>query len=572
MASKKKRVSIKKKADSSIKTRLPQPKSTYPLSPERKEPPTKKQAPFHAVGVMQYDDEKMTDYSTGMYSDFTEEQIRTHVPNYNVVPYSHGADPKPLSANQIKSYKARSKKKVFFPKFFMNPYQDLDYIVLQDIYANSMGGRIIDRKEELKFGQGITPVLKLRNPNEAGDEDAQKELLEKGQYIIDKLIMIDQALGDPDDALDPFLDTDVNTKFQALSKNASVYGRSMIIKEFTKKLVLPDGTSYPGIPNILKVVATRDMGWVEIDQESWKLKSVQIRFTGEQVVPQQMIYMEHGSNNPVYNALHYGFSEMQSMIGASRSLRQMIEVDFPTISKHVWAGMGFLFIEPEGTTPAEKQAELNNINAVAKVGRLNNLMISPDKTRLDQMEFSPKIKELVELADFLIRHNIAQTGMPQALFAQEQDSNRSTLVQKVRFFMDGVIKNQQKDDGQQIGKQWYMPNFKAVYKTDSEEFKLYKVEAEFKPLKLEAFDDSVEAVAKLNEQVPLTTKAIGELLGIDNFETMVDPDMDRPDPNKQGFGFMDSEGKDIKMKRKGSSSGQSKQDPTSKANSTNRPK
>jgi len=116
----------------------------------------------------------------------------------------------------------------------MNPYKDLDYMVLQDIYANSIGGRIIDRKEELKFGNGIRPVLKLRNPKLHGDDEAQQKLLEDNQEIIDKLLMIDDALGDQDDALDPFLDTDVTTKFQALSKNAAVFGRCMIVKQFTK--------------------------------------------------------------------------------------------------------------------------------------------------------------------------------------------------------------------------------------------------------------------------------------------------------------------------------------------------
>jgi len=49
-------------------------------------------------------------------------------------------------------------------------------MVLQDIYANSIGGRIIDRKEELKFGNGIRPVLKLRNPKLHGDDEAQQKL------------------------------------------------------------------------------------------------------------------------------------------------------------------------------------------------------------------------------------------------------------------------------------------------------------------------------------------------------------------------------------------------------------
>jgi len=275
---KKKKVSKKKKQNSFTKTNLPQPK-LYPLS--SKKPAQKKKQIYHAAGVMSSESDTTTPYHEGVYQKFPKEIIQSHILQYNVVPYPRGTNPRPLSAAQITSFRNKSKSKTFFPKFFMNPYQDLDYMVLQDIYANSMGGRIIDRKEELKFGQGIRPVLKLRRPDEHGDEEQQQKLLEDNQHIIEKLTMVDDALGDPDDALDPYLDTDVNTKFQALSKNASVFGRSMIIKESNKRLVLADGTSYPGIPNVLKVIHPRDMGLVEIDQDSWKLKSVQIRFTAQ---------------------------------------------------------------------------------------------------------------------------------------------------------------------------------------------------------------------------------------------------------------------------------------------------
>ena len=86
------------------------------------------------------------------------------------------------------------------------------------------------------------------------------------------------------------------------------------------------------------------------------------------------------------------------------------------------------------------------------------------------------------------------------------------------------------------------PNFKALYEKDSEEFKTFKVEAEFEPLKLEAFDDAVEAVIKLNKEFPLTAEAAGELLGIDNFEEKLDPDIARPDPNKKGPSFTNDNG------------------------------
>lgn len=536
----------KKKSSTKPKNKSNSKSKTYPLSnkkPKDNSSTTTTTNPrwsLPAAGViktigeyeaMSYNEQRMS------HHNFDPELLKSHTPQYQVVPYSGGANPKPMSAAMITSRQTKNPK--FYPKFFMNPYQELDYMVLQDVYSNSIAGRIIDMKEQLKFGNGIKPVLKLRHPEKAGDEEAQRKLLEKGQYIIDRLLMVDDAIGDPDDIIDPFLDTDLNTKFQALSKNSCVFGRSMIIKEFQKPVLLADGSIVKGIPNILKVIHPRDMEMVEIDQATWKLKSIRLRFAAEQISTKNMIYIENGTNNPVYNALHYGYSQMQSMIGASRSLKQMIEVDFPTITKHVWAGLGFMFLKPEGTTKAQKESELAAINSVVRAGRMNQVMKDPEEVRTDFMDFNPKINELVQLADFLIRYCIAQTGLPQALFAQEKDSNRSTLVQKVRLFMDGVLKNEQREFAKQIAKQWYMPNFKALYGMDSKEWGLYKVEADFDPLKLEAFDDSIEAVKQLNEAIPLKVEAMGELLGLDNFEDMVDPDMQRPDPNQQGINLID---------------------------------
>jgi hypothetical protein len=427
----------------------------------------------------------------------------------------------------------------------MNPYQDLDYMVLQDIYANSVAGRILDRIFELVFSRGIKPVLKLRNPEEFGDEQRQQKEIEKDQKIIDDLLLVDEAVSDPDDEIDPYLDSNIQTKFFALGLNAGAYGRSMILKQFTKPVKLPDGRSFRDIPNVLKVINPRDMGIVEIDQESWKLKSIQIRFTSQQVTPQEMIYLEHGSNNPVYNALHYGYSMMQSMIGASRSLKQMIEVDFPTITKHIWSGDGFIVIKPQGTTESEKQSEMNNILANIKEGRWNTLMEMPDDVKIENHDLQPKIAELVQLADFLIRHNIAQTGMPQAVFAQEKDSNRATLIGKIRLFMDGPASALQEWISNEISKQWYMSNFRAIYGRDHKFYKKYRIEAVFEPLKIEGFQDNVDAVMKLMQKINLTDEAIGELLNIDEFADKVDPDIPRNQGN--GIRLTDGDGNPFNM-------------------------
>jgi len=139
---------------------MPGPISNSKLYPiYSKKPEEKRKRIFHAVGVLKTEQEAQTPYHEGIYETFSPEQIKSHIPQYHVVPYSRGINPKPLSAAQINT--RRNKSKTLFFKFFMNPYQDLDYMVLGDIYANSIAGRIIDTKEQLKFGNGVRPVLRL---------------------------------------------------------------------------------------------------------------------------------------------------------------------------------------------------------------------------------------------------------------------------------------------------------------------------------------------------------------------------------------------------------------------------
>lgn len=105
----KKKTAKKNSSTKSVESKL------YPIS--SKKPETRKQI-FHAVGVMQTEQEASTPYHQGIYQQFTAEQIKTHIPQYNVVPYSGGADPKPLSAAQIQTRRTRSKNNTFSNTMF----------------------------------------------------------------------------------------------------------------------------------------------------------------------------------------------------------------------------------------------------------------------------------------------------------------------------------------------------------------------------------------------------------------------------------------------------------------------
>ena len=161
------------------------------------------------------------------------------------------------------------------------------------------------------------------------------------------------------------------------------------------------------------------------------------------------------------------------------------------------------------------------------------------------------------LADFQMASDYFKTQIERleklkeetkTVYHSTKDGGTFTTEEKLSTLDILAIEKQQKEFAQEIAKQWYMPNFKAIVGgSDTTLFKTFKIEAEFEPLKLEAFDDAVEAVERLNKQFPLLPSAAGELLGLENFEKMIDPDIERPNPNKQGFGFIDSEGKDINL-------------------------
>jgi hypothetical protein len=112
--------------------------------------------------------------------------------------------------------------------------------------------------------------------------------------------------------------------------------------------------------------------------------------------------------------------------------------------------------------------------------------------------------------------------------------------------MTSVVKAYQDWVTRSIAKQWYMPNFKAIYGADSKVLKKFKIECVFEELKLENFMDTVDAVSKLNQMIPLTAEAIGELTDIDEFEDKIDPDVERP-VQQPGLKMKDSQGKEFSL-------------------------
>ncbi len=468
------------------------------------------------------------------------------------------------AAEEKKDAKTAHKKKVLiYPRFWQNPYQYWDYIVLQDLYANSLAGRIVDIFVHYILGEGVKPELELRKPDDFKDEKARAKELEGGQSIIDKLKEIDEAISvdgipndwsltgkeelqpwyfkttedadDPDAGMNQYMGP-ISTKWEALLRNALVYGRSMLYVDAQTPLHI-DGKELPGIPSSLKLIHPRDMGFNYVDPYTHRLRGLQLHNSNWIVTPTQMVFCEHIPDSPVFASAFYGFSFLQSMIGSARSLRRLIEVDFPLIAKTRWSGMYWIFFKRKGQQQFTAQAELDMIKSQLAPDGINMSLedVPNEDVRVEKIDLRSDISGLIQMAEFLIRYMLGQSlGMPKSLIFDEEAVNRATQIATTRSYIKTTIKKKRDWFCHVLTQQWYGRNFRTLYGNKAE-FKKFKVVATVEEMKLESWVELIEAFTQLLQLGNWKKEAIGDFLGVENYEEKLDPE--NPEPPGQGQGY-----------------------------------
>ena len=490
-----------------------------------------------------YDEYGITD-QIGQHNNF----LSNYTPQYNVQPIDVTLDGKKIKSQASYTAKTKTNGQVIFPKFFMNPLQALDYIILQDIYMYTICGTIIDILVAFSMGKGIRPVLKLneedkveikkiksdtskdtlqsedRKDRDETKEEAIARVLDENKKLLDPIIAIDKSFSDPKQ-VDPYLDGDFNEKIEALVRNHWIFGRDLMTYEyFEDRIFTWDGKKYPDIPNVLKVIHPRDIDFVKIDQPTLKLEGVSLMFSTGIIEANDMLYMEHNSDSPIYNGKHYGYSKMQRMIGDGRSLRKLKDRDFPNVATIGYAGFSVIAFR-EDTKGATKEREQNT-------SFVNSLTVgSPNATTLKDPEHDmhvhdiktdAKIAEMIEMAHYHAEAAAKSVGVPTSLVSKEKDPNRDTLLSILRLFRENTIKREQIKITKKIDAQWYMKNWRIIYKDNEEVLKNFHIESEFIDYPIESWIDRVPAVIDLNKLHKLKAEANGELLGISNFSTKID--------------------------------------------------
>lgn len=483
---------------------------------------------------------------------YDQDLVENWIPHmtYSVVDEDTG---QALSAADADS--RREKNTNWIPHYFVNPLQDLDYLVIEAIARMTFVGPLFDALLKFIVGTGFRPELELINPDK--DEDKNEKLIEENQEVIDTLIGIDNQLS-KDDSQD--LDTSFTEKITAMISVTNIFNRGSLMFGYEEPIKV-NGTTYKEIPSSLKFAHPRDLGIIEADPGTWRLRSVQWRNAYYMVPAKDMIYLW----NPLIsaktrNSWLYGDSMLLPMLDASRVIRKNIGVNFPAMAEATWAGLFILAIKPQGQTITDKEKEYDQVVKNFVRGAPNILMEDPEDVKSFSTDFNPKIKEFADLTEMLLRYCVASTGLPHSMFYDESTSNRSTMIGKIQMATSTVINPMRQWIGREISNQWYNRWFRLIYKDKKDLMKTFRIKMVFDDLRIEEWFDKIEAVNDLDSRKQLTDAAYGEMAGIENYVNKIEADAEVT-PGGEGkskFQFGDDKGNNFEIKKRKEFAGKTK--------------
>lgn len=446
---------------------------------------------------------------------YDEEIVHNWVPHMSLSVADNDTG-RPLSAAEIQT---KSSFGNWIPHYFMNPMQDLDYITIEALARFTFMGSLLNAVTKFIVGTGFKPELELINPSTNKDKD--KKEIEQNQDIIDALVQIDGQLNKNDAE---YIDVPFTEKISALIDTSNTFNRSALIFGYDTPIEI-DGEKYKQIPSSLKFAHPRDLGIIDVDPGTWRLKAVQWRNAFYMVPARDMIYLW----NPLISAKTrgswlYGDSMIMPMLDASRVIRKNIGVNFPAMAEATWSGMFLMAVKPQGTSAAQKQQEYNDISKRMVRGGPNILMENPDDVKFQDVDFHPKVNEFKDLTEALIRYCVATTGMPHSMFYDESQSNRATMIGKIELATATVINPMRSWIGRSIADQWYQRWFRLICKQKNKMdlYKKFRIKMTFSDLHIAQWFDKIDAVNSLDSRRALTDEAYGELAGIDNYKNKVE--------------------------------------------------
>ena len=188
-------------------------------------------------------------------------------------------------------------------RYLSNVKQYYDYVLLNDGFANSPAGAIIDTWVEFVIPRRLKPVLKLREPSKNADADSKE--IEKHKDIIDKLVRIDDWYSDMGpERSSKYYTNGWQDKVKSALRSCETYGRCSIAME---NWPASDGygpvtvgrEEYKTIPNTLKIVEPIEMGMTEVELYSGRMAGCWLHNNVMYLPAEHMVYLVNDYDSPM---------------------------------------------------------------------------------------------------------------------------------------------------------------------------------------------------------------------------------------------------------------------------------
>jgi len=489
---------------------------------------------FHIyAGPLQKNDKKIFDLIPNMNpNELTPDILSTveekWLPNPSLTVYDQHSK-KALSA--LEAITKRKENPRWMPLYYQNPLQSYDYIVYESLMKNTLLGPVMATLMKFLMGTGFQPELELRNPT--GDAEKDKKTLEAGKQIISDLEFVDRAVTEK--GTTDGIDIPFKQKITNMIQNMLVFNRSAGVFIYDNENPIEiRGKKYPEIPIGIEDFHPRDIGIVKISPESHKMVAVQINQIRDFVKTDDMIYFwnsEAGAS--IWNAKYYGGSMLMPMINPARIIQKQITNIWPAISQNMAGGLYHIFVAPQGGTAAQKGVEYSSLTTSNTFGTSSVFMIDPERVQYENVNFDPKISELLEMFTTMVKYILALANVPQIGFYDEAAANHATAVEKIQLTISTVINPRRVVIGNDIASQWYNRVFKVIYKDNKKFLDTYIIKVVFKDLQIETLKERAESLEIIERRAKLTHEKAGEILQIDNYEASIDPDQEPPTPREE---------------------------------------
>ena len=459
-------------------------------NPPIQEPKPKRKRPSHAGGHI-----------------YTQEEIEDHKPLFGIVPFDPATGKPQLTAAQGKTV---------FSKHYVNIMSDLDHLALESLINSTVLGPLSQTLVRFFVGNGLSPQVKLLNEDDLTAEQKETEL-EKYKYVLDALNKITAKI-------DRHNDVSWEDTITQLVQQTVDYGRGCILfDDFTN-------------PKKVMLVQSRDMGITEVD-DFCNFESVQFRFMNSQISKDDLVYLYNPiQTSQTYNAGVYGIPMLKPCIDSARALRK-IPKDLEKIATNSYAGSYLLTIKNQGQTQEDKESEYQQITRHFKPEGVNVLVEAPEDVKTETVNWSPEFEGLIKSGDYLKKDMIQALGLPMALL-DESVSNRASLLGKIQLTLKVQMLPVRELLSRQITRQFYQRHFERLYPDLVDKIKIV---LHFQELQISTWIDLMQAALSLDSRAQLTNQAMSELIGLQNYESMIEPNAEvtpggqNHDLPKEGF-------------------------------------